>query len=409
MLALRRQPPQIHGQTAPGFERVAEVFRENFKKRGEVGASVFAYVRGEPVVDLWAGYADQASQRPWERDTLVVTFSTTKGLVASCLLALSDRGALDVDRPVAEYWPAFAQAGKAAITVRQLLNHRSGLATIERPLTLDDFEAPERVSAALEAQEPLWTPNSTQGYHAISWGPYAGELFRHVAGERLGSFMRREIGEPFGADVYLGLPPDLDERVATLYPVRKRDALVHILPRMVGSRSVDGRVFRSVLIRPKTRAGRAFRSNPSMGPKLLGAMNEPRLRRLELPWANLHASAKGLARAYAPLAHGGEWEGRRLVRAETIEQVTPRQTWSERDEVLQKPIGFSQGFCKDELHLISPNPRAFGHTGMGGSTAFADPDAQLSFGYVMNRMDFRVRSPRCIALCNAIYACLANR
>lgn len=403
-----KTPPPIHGTTAPGFERVAQTFRDNFVKRGEVGAAVFAYQRGEPVVDLWAGYADRTTHRAWERDTLCVTFSTTKGLVASCLLALSDRGGLEVDAPVAEYWPAFAQAGKAETTVRQLLNHRSGLATIEGPLTLDDFEDPARVSAILEAQEPMWAPGSLQGYGAVSWGPYAGELFRHAAGERLGGFLRREIGEPFDADVYLGLPPELDERVATLYPVRKRDALVHMVPRLVASRGVDGRVFRRVLAGPKTRAGRAFRSRPSMGPKLLGAMNEPRLRRLELPWANLHASAKGLARAYAPLAHGGAWEGTRLVSSEAVEQVTPRQTWSERDEILQKPIGFSQGFCKDELHLISPNPRAFGHTGMGGSVGFADPDRQLSFGYVMNRMDFRVRSPRCIALCNALYACLGD-
>jgi CubicO group peptidase (beta-lactamase class C family) len=310
---------------------------------------------------------------------------------------------------VAAVWPGFARAGKEAITVRQLLNHRSGLVAIEQPLTLADFADPARVSAALEAQEPLWTPGSRQGYGAIAWGPYAGELFRHAAGERLGGFLRREVARPLEADVHLGLPRELDERVATLYPVRKRDALVHIVPRLVASRGVDGRVFRRVLVAPKSISGRAFHSRPSFGRKLLGAMNEPRWRRLELPWANLHASARGLARADAPLALDGSWRGTRLVRPEAIEQVTPRQTWSERDTVLQKPLGFSQGYCKDELHLISPNPRAFGHSGMGGSVGFADPDAQLAFGYVMNRMDFRVRSPRCVALCNAIYRCLSER
>jgi CubicO group peptidase (beta-lactamase class C family) len=189
----------IHGTVAPGFERVAQTFEENFAKRGEVGAAAFAYLRGEPVVDLWAGYADRTTQRPWERDTLCVTFSSTKGIVASSMLVLADRGVLDVDARVAEYWPAFAQAGKTKITVRQLLNHRSGLAAIEQPLTLDDFHDPERVSAALEAQEPLWEPGSQQGYCAVSWGPYAGELFRRAAGERLGGFIRREITEPFDA------------------------------------------------------------------------------------------------------------------------------------------------------------------------------------------------------------------
>jgi CubicO group peptidase (beta-lactamase class C family) len=390
----------VHGSVMPGFEAVESAFRENFERRGEVGAAACAWHAGEKVVDLWGGLADRESQREWTEDTLALTFSVTKGLVALCLLMLADRGKLDYDRPVADYWPEFAARGKEAITVRDLLNHRAGLCAVDQPLSLSDWCDSAQVGPALASQRPLWKPGSDQGYGAVSGAAYAAELFRRIAGRTVGQFLAKEVAGQLDADVYLGLPRELEDRVATLYPSRLNVASLRLLPEAITGRTVEGRLIRA-LARRKSLSRRAF-SNPDLGRAGLHVFNDPETHRLEIPWAGGIASARGLARVYAALAAGGA----ELCRPESIEPLTRRQSWSDSDRVMHKPLGFSQGFLKEECHVFSPGEEAFGHSGMGGALGLADPTRELAFAYVMNRMDVRVRSPRCLALCHALYGCI---
>ena len=393
----------IGGFTAPGFSRVLEAFEQNFTARGEVGAAVTVYVGDEKVVELWGGVRDQADRVPWTADTLGIVFSATKGIAATAMLMLVDRGELDLDAPVAAYWPAFARDGKAGIRVRQLLNHTSGLTALDRPLTLDDVEgwgtgaAPQGVVDAMEAQVPLWEPGTAQGYNAVSYGFYVGELFRRITGQDLGAFVRSEIAEPLGADIHLGLAASDEDRVSTLYPTTPRTLFRHILPRALASRSVEGRLYRQFLQRSSP-TRRAFANPAELGLRGVHNFASRRVRALPLPWASGVASAAGLARMYQGLGAG-------LVGPATLDAVKARQSWA-WDKVLCKPMGFSQGFVKDELHLYSPNPHTFGHPGAGGALGYLDPDAHIAFGYVMNRMDFRLRSPRALALSRAVYRSL---
>ncbi len=398
----------VHGTVEPGFEAVAEAFRANFEVRGELGASVAAMIGDRVVVDLWAGTADVASDTPWERDTKATVFSTTKGLVAVAFLMLEDRGLLDVDKPVAWYWPEFGRAGKEDITVRCWLNHRSGISGIDAPLVLEDFQGDHRkVEAAISVQRPLWTPDSRQGYGATAWGMVAQALFRRVAGETLGTYLRREVFGPLEVDVHLGLPSHLHDQVATTYPMSRADLLQHVLPEVAYHRTNEGRLFRAILADRSSPSARAF-LNPKLGKPGLKRVNERSVRELELPWMNAIGTARGLARIYGVLASGGTSGKVRLVRKAALQRVATKQSWSPEDAVLRKPLGYSQGFTKDEPHIVSPHEAAFGHTGAGGSVAFADPTHRLGMAYVMNRMDWRIRSPRQIALCQAMYRALEN-
>lgn len=393
----------IGGFVAPGFDEVLRVFEENFAKRGEVGAAVAVYRGDEKVVDLWGGVRDRKSGTPWSGDTLGIVFSATKGMAAAAFLVLVDRGELDLDAKVADHWPTFARNGKAEITVRQLLNHVSGLSAIDAPLSLDDLEGwsertrPDAVVQALEAQEPLWKPGTAQGYNAVSFGLFAGELFRRLTGDDVGVFLQREIAGPLGADVHLGLPGTEEHRVSTLYTSGKRTFLRHILPRVLASRQVEGRVYRNFL-RGDSATKRAFANPAELGLRGVKNFGTQRVRAMSLPWASGTASALGLATLYKGIGNG-------LVSPATLEGPKRRQSWA-WDRVLCKPMGFSQGFVKDELHLFSPNPHTFGHPGAGGPLGYHDPDANLSFGYVMNRMDFRIRSPRAMELSKAVYRSL---
>lgn len=310
---------------------------------------------------------------------------------------------LDWDAPVATYWPGFATGGKHAITVRTLVDHRAGLVGLDEPLTMDDCLLPERrrrVVAALEQQRPAWEPGTAQGYHAITFGMYVRELFERITGDDLGAFLRRELFEPLDADVSLGTPPELDARIATLYPPRTATRVLRMIGAGLRGGTTEARLFRAVLGR-RSLPRIAF-LNPRQGG--VAEYNSPRVRRAVLAWASATASAHGLARAYVPFASGGTAFGRTYVRPETLLPIHAREGWSDRDLVLQKPIGWSRGFVKEQTTMFSPNPESFGHPGMGGALGWCDPVAGLSIGYVMNRMDWRVPSPRAVALCHAIYA-----
>jgi CubicO group peptidase (beta-lactamase class C family) len=403
MLALSNlAPAPCEGSYADGFAPVVERFAAQLRT-GEIGAGFAVYHRGQRVVDVWGGRADQERGLPWTRDTRIVVFSVTKGLAAMALALLADRGQLDWDVPVATYWPGFATSGKQAITVRTLVNHRAGLVGLDEPLTLDDCVLPERrerLLGALERQRPAWEPGTAQGYHAITFGMYVRELFERISGDDLGAFLRRELFEPLAAEVSLGTPAELDPRVATLYPPRTGTRLAQLLASVARGNRAELRILRASLA--KGSPPRAAFLNPRTD---LADYNSVRVRRAELAWASATATAHGLARAYVPFASAGSAFGRTYLEPSTLAPIHARQSWAERDLVLHKPIGWSQGFVKEETGLFSPNPESFGHPGMGGALGWCDPVSELAFGYVMNRLDGRVRSPRAVALCHALYAC----
>jgi CubicO group peptidase (beta-lactamase class C family) len=403
-------PPPVHGTYASGFEPVARAFARHFERGDEIGASLAVYHRGTRVVHLWGGLANRERDVPWQESTRAVVFSCTKGLVAMALALLADRGRLDYDARVADYWPGFARGGKSAITVRTLLNHRAGLCALDTPLALADFLDPAaapRVLDAIESQRPLWTPGEGQGYHALTYGMYARELFERVAGEPLGAFLDRELFGPLGADVSLGTPESIDARVAKLYPPTV-GARLRGIGRALARRALGAKVpltelrIAATLASPASLPRRAF-ENPST-PGGISGYDDPKIWRASLAWASATASADGLARAYLPFALGGEVAGRRYLKASTIAPIHERQGWSTRDAVLKKPLGWSQGFLKEETHLFSPTRASFGHPGIGGALGWCDPEKQLTIGYVPNGFDWQVRSPRALALCHAIYA-----
>lgn len=394
----------VQGCVATGFEAVGARFAQALDRGEETGASLCVYHRGECVVDLWGGLADVASGTAWQADSLVVVFSATKGLAAMALNLAAERGAFDWDALVSRYWGAFAQSGKTAITVRQLFNHRAGLHALDTPLTLGQLCDPTQANAvrqALETQAPAWTADADQGYHGLTYGMYASAFFEQVCGESLNGFLHREYLDPLGADVFLGTPPEQDHRVATLYPGSTASRLGHMLWAAARGGSTESNVARSFL-----RGGdakQAFSNPPTPGG--IGIYNQPPVRRHSLAWASATASARGLARAYVPWSVGGEWQGRRWVHAHTIAPLLPRQGWSACDRVLGKPLGWAQGFLKEDQGVFSPNPASFGHPGMGGALGWCDPQAQLAWGYTLNRCDWRIRSPRALALCEALYRC----
>ncbi len=406
VIALRNGPVRVEGRVEAGFEPLRQVFEQSFQ-REEWGASFAVFHEGRLVVDLWGGLADQGAAKPWQADTITTVFSATKGLVALCFLMLTDRGRLDCSAPIAEYWPAFGTQDKRRITVAMLLNHRSGLLALDRPLSLELLEAPpEELARVLEAQTPRWEPGSDQGYHAVTYGLYAQEVFRRVAGETLGSFLAREVAQPLQADVHLGLPAELEPRVAVNYPATTLERVFKILPKLFFHTGLEGRVYRQVALGRD--AARAIRHPQALGMRGIQNFNLRRIRALELPWVNAVANARGLARVYGALANGGSLDGHRLVRPRAVEAVMDRHSWSQCDRVLRKPIGWSLGFLKEEAHMFSPNTESFGHAGAGGALGWCDPKQGLAIGYTTNKMDHRVRSKRALTLCRATYACLGR-
>jgi CubicO group peptidase (beta-lactamase class C family) len=396
----------IQGTVTPGFEEVRRVFEASFASGEERGAAIHVVWDGKPVVDLWGGVADRSSGQAWTPDTRSVGFSASKGLTAAVALLLVERGHLDPDAPVARYWPEFARNGKRTITVRQLLNHRAGLTAIDAPLTLDDFQDLDnhKLQNALVEQVPAYRPGTKQAYAACAYGAYVGELVRRASDRTVGSWLEHELAIPLGAAVSIGRATDAP--IARLYPVDRKTLLTKQVPEALTKRTTEGRVYRRVILGRRTLAGRAF-LNPTLGPERFEVLNDADIQGLELPWMNALVSARGLARLYAALANGGTLDGTRVLSPETIAPVHRRQSWTQRDGVLNKPIGFSQGFVKEERHLFSPNPESFGHPGVGGSMGWADPTVRLGLGYVTNTLDWHIRSPRAIALCQAVYRSLS--
>ncbi|MFF7202596.1 serine hydrolase domain-containing protein [Streptomyces sp. NPDC008141] len=388
---MSQSAPTIDGHCDDRFRSVREAFEENFRDRDELGAAVSVIHDGETVVDLWGGWADEARTRPWERETLVNVWSTTKGATALCAHLLADRGELDLDAPVATYWPEFAAAGKDGILVRHLLSHRAGLAGLRELHTLEDLYDWELTCAALASEEPWWEPGTQSGYHAMTYGFLVGEVVRRVCGLLPGELLQKEVTGPLGIDFTIGLPEKEAGRAADL---------VH--PPAAPS-SEQAAIFAQM-----TPVALAALVNPIVG---AADANTPEWRAAQIPAANGHGTARGVAALYGIFAGRGEHGGRRILSPEAAERVREGQG-SCRDLVLGR--GFRHDtevalglWLSGENGSYGPNPRAVGHDGFGGSCGLADPEAGLSLGYVMNRMGPRIADdPRKMALVTAVYASL---
>ena len=382
-------PTDVHGFVARGFEPVREAFARNFAQHGEIGAACCAYLRGEPVVDIHGGLADAATGRPWQADTLQLVFSATKGVTAACVLMLVERGAIDLDAPVARYWPEFAAGGKESIPVRWLLSHRAGLAAIEGDFTLEQALSWDPVVTALAAQAPLWEPGTKHGYHLRSYGWLLGELVRRVDGRTIGRFLADEIAGPLGLDLWIGLPAEQEQRVSRIVPPAPP--------------APDVQEMMARLFAPDTVAGRAF-SGPSNLFHYDDMWNRRELHAAELPSSNGIATARALARLYAALV--GEVDGIRLLRPGTVAAACATQSEG-GDAVLYLPTRFGLGFMLPPALCPSAGGSAFGHPGAGGSLALGDPERGVGFAYVMNRMSLATAGdPRADGLVAALGRCL---
>jgi CubicO group peptidase (beta-lactamase class C family) len=378
---------RAEGHCGDRFSAVRDSFEAAFASGAEIGAGVCVIQDGETVVDLWGGFKDSERSDVWQRDTLANVFSTTKGMTALCAHRLVDEGRLDLDAPVATYWPEFAQAGKAEITVRQLISHQAGLPAVRKTLTQEAFFDWDCMVEALAEQEPWWTPGTQHGYHAVTFGWLVGEVVRRISGQSLGSYFAKEFAEPLSADFLIGFGPEFDERVAPLI-----QGPVHMVP---GQENL----FEEVLANPNGMTARTFNN-----PLLLGTdiHNTRAWRAAEIPAANGHASAAGIATIYGALARG------ELLSSEVLESARTCQAEG-KDAILPMTTKIACGFMlSPENEPCGPNPKAFNHAGAGGSLGFCDPEAKIGLGYVMNNMHTGawLVDPRARKLVDAVYASL---
>jgi CubicO group peptidase (beta-lactamase class C family) len=369
---------------------ITPLFEENFARFGELGAAVSIWQHGQPVLDLHGGFRDARREIAWSGDTLVLIWSATKGLGSACVLHVLQQQKIDLSRPVANFWPEFAQADKAEITLAQLLSHQAGLAAVDASVDVLDYAA---VIAALEKQTPLWPPGTAHGYHARTFGFLLDELVRRIAGKTLGEYWREIFGKPLALDLWIGLPESEHARVAKIYAAK------------TGGVPEPASFYRD-LATPGTFARKVFTS--PRGLHSVSAMNSEAARSMPVVSFGGIGSASSLAKFYAILANGGEMDGRRYFESETIAQMTTTLT-SGMDRVFQIPTAFSAGFMKDPPNArrrnFGPSPLAFGHPGAGGSHAFADPGNGIAFAYVMNQMEQSLLpNEKSLRLVDAIYS-----
>jgi CubicO group peptidase (beta-lactamase class C family) len=381
---------EIGGSVEAGFEGVADAFAQNFVDHGEVGAATSVYVGGHKVVDLWGGVADVATGAPYTEDSLQLVFSTTKGATAACIHLLAQRGELDIDEPVATYWPEFKAAGKGDIPVRWLLCHKAGLPYVDGTMTLEDALAWDPVIRALEAQAPIWEPGTAHGYHATTYGWLLGELVRRVSGRTIGAFFADEFAAPLDLEFWIGLPEAEQRRVAPLITMGepKDPAIRELMAQFMG---------------PDTILGKAL-SAPGGAFSGMDAFNDPKVRAAEIPAANGVTNARSLARFYAALT--GTVDGGPSTPMLTPEQIalaSETQT-SGADRVIMLETTIGLGFWTASPFAPYGGARAIGHGGAGGSLGFTDPEHGIGFGYVMNRMMQGLSGdPRTRTLITALY------
>jgi len=373
---------QINGQCRTQFDELQSILSASFDSGGDLGASVAVLHKGEFVVDIWGGYCDPEQSKPWAFDTITNVWSSTKTMTSLCALVLADRGELDMYAPVSRYWPEFAAAGKADIPVRDLMSHTAGLPGWQEPITLEDLYDWEKCTALLAAQEPWWEPGTASGYHAFSQGYLVGEVVRRISGRSLGTFFAEEIAEPLGADFYIGLDAEYEHRVSLIVPP------TGALPLSDDQSSPSYKTF----------------MNPPLDPLFA---HDRGWRAAEIPAANGQGNARGAALAQAVVAHGGEFNGVRLLSSETIDLIFEEQAQG-NDIVLGMPLRFGIGYALPNESLpYLPDRRICFWGGWGGSLVIVDTDRQLVFTYMMNKMgDGTVGDARGAALITAMYKAL---
>jgi CubicO group peptidase (beta-lactamase class C family) len=384
----------IRGSCASGFERVRDVFERNFALRNEVGAAVAAWVDGNLVVNLWGGTADAAGVRPWHEDTLATVLSGTKGLSSTCVHQLADRGEIDLQAPVARYWPEFGQAGKEAITLAMVMSHRSGVIGPRKRLPWQQVADWDLVCERLAAAEPWWEPGTAQGYHMTTFGFIVGEVFRRVSGRTIGQYLRTEVAEPMGIDVHIGLPAGRQHRCADSVKkphIRQMLADVHA-PGYPTTLAEHPKAGLSVSM--------GFASDDEL------CSNDRKLwLKLEFPGTNGQVSALGLATFYNALAQ------EKLLSRKHMDLVRVSQGGFDTDLVLGARVadhGWGLGYMLNQRGVNGPNRRIFGHGGLGGSFGFVDLEHRIGYAYVMNRFDATKANadPRSVALSDEVYAAL---
>ena len=363
----------VGGFVAPGWEPVKAAFEKNFELGEELGASTAVYHRGAKVVDVWGGSFDLSGDRPYDDSTLQLMFSTTKGIVSIAVAMCVERGLIDYDEKVATYWPEFAAHGKGGATVAQLLSHQCGLIAPDGPVTMADALDWKTITAMLADTRPDWPIGSGHGYHALTFGWLAGELIRRTDGRSPGQFLADEIAGPLGVELWIGLPERMASRVSPIIgrPMNE-DNPDPIIKAMI-----------EMFLGPDTRGGRALFLNGAF--RVDDAFNQPDVHAAEIPAANGIGTAAALAKMYA--ATMGPVDGVRLLHDDVLDQARTTITPSgEPDLCLIMPTTFGMGFMTHGMFTPYCGPGSFGHSGAGGSNAFAQPERQLAVGYVMNKM-----------------------
>lgn len=375
---------EVRGYCDERFARVCAAFAENFRLHGEIGACFAATLNGEFVVDIWGGHQDAGRERPWEENTIINVYSSTKTMTFLCALMLADRGRLDLDAPVARYWPQFAANGKRAVTMKHVLSHSAGLPGFSRPFGYDDLYDWERCCADLAAQACWWEPGVHCGYHAVTQGYLIGEVVRRITGLSIGRFFESEVAGRVHADFHIGTDPRDFERIADLVAAGEPASLLQMDPQ-----SIPGRVFGGLGVTPEVVGSAAW-------------------RQAEIPASNGHGNARSIVRAQTAMANDGSAFGVELLSASGCRRALEPQIEGP-DLVLGVPVKYAMGYAMPTAVMpVSPNSSTLFWGGAGGSTVVVDTDARLCFSYVMNQMDNHIiGGPRGQALARAVYESLA--
>jgi len=377
-------------ETGQVVQRLKPLFQENFEKHGELGAAVSVWQNGKPLIDLYGGFCDASREKSWTADTVVLVWSATKGIGSACVLHALQRQKIELNRPVAEFWPEFGQAHKDKITLGQLLSHQAGLCALDQRVDVVDYDG---VIRALETQAPFWSPGTGHGYHARTFGFLLDELMRRITGKTLSDYWQENFARPLELDFWIGLPEEQNSRVATIYAAK-------------GGKPPEPAQFYLDLVKPRTLARKTFTS--PYGLNVISKMNDSHIRAQPIVSFGGIGSASALAKFYSMLANGGELNGQAFFSPKTIEWMTT--TLSDGiDRVFQIPTAFSAGFMKDSRdatrRMFGPSATSFGHPGAGGAHAFADPENKIAFAYVMNQMEQSVLpTGKSLLLVDAIYS-----